>query len=498
MGYRKAPCLSVLGTGSDVGKSIVTTALCRILTQRGYRVAPFKAQNMSNNSGVTPDGLEMGRAQIVQAEAARAVPHVDMNPILLKPTGEKGSQLVLLGNAVENNTAVEYHRKKEGLFDIAAGALDRLRARFDVIVMEGAGSCAEVNLMDGDIVNLRVAEHAGAPVVLVGDIHRGGIFAQLVGTLQCLPERQRDLITGFIVNRFRGDIRLFEDGVRWIEERTDKPVFGVLPWFSHFRIEAEDSVVIEKPISAYPGKSDLPAVAILRIPHISNFTDFDPLNALPGLDVFFVETVQELSGFNAVVLPGSKNTRSDLQWLHTTGWGAELNRYIGQGGHVLGICGGYQMLGEAVHDPDSLEGAAGTTPGLNLLPVETTLKAPKTTTRTRFKWEGEEGLGYEIHMGATVLKEGDPVFSVHERNDVPSDDHDGCRSGDGRILGTYIHGMFDSPGVVERWLNGIGLSGLRVAQLPGPEARDLDYERLADHFREYVDAKRILGLIDLE
>jgi len=498
MKKKLAPCIAVLGTGSDVGKSIVTTALCRILSNMGYRVAPFKAQNMSNNSGVTPEGMEMGRAQIVQAEAARVAPHVDMNPILLKPTGEKGAQLVLLGNAVENNTALEYHRKKENLFRITSDALDRLRAEFDVIVMEGAGSCAEVNLMDGDIVNLRIAEYSGAPVVLVGDIHRGGIFAQLAGTLLCLTDSQKDLISGFVVNRFRGDIRLFEDGVRWIEEKTDRPVFGVLPWYSHIRIEAEDSVVIENPLSVYPGKSEHPAVAVIRIPHISNFTDFDPLNGLADLDVYFVETVQDLSIFNAVVLPGSKNTRSDLDWFKKTGWATELNRYVKQEGHVLGICGGYQMLGKAVHDPDGLEGAAGTTPGLNLLPVETTLKAPKITTRTRFNWGRDRGFGYEIHMGSTLLTGGAPLFSVFERNGIPTEDYDGCRSDDDRIIGTYVHGMFDSPGVVRRWLKGIGLPGVKVPEVLGPAARDLEYERLADHFNEYINTDSILKLIDLE
>jgi adenosylcobyric acid synthase len=360
------------------------SALCRLFANRGIRVAPYKAQNMSNNSGVTPEGLEMGRAQIVQAEAAKIPPHVDMNPILLKPTSEIGSQVVMLGCVSENTTAVDYHRKKETLFKTAAAALDRLRQNFDLVVMEGAGSCAEVNLMSSDIVNMRMAEYARAPVVLVADIHRGGVFAQLVGTLECLPPAQQDLIKGFIINRFRGDICLFEDGVNWIEEKTGKKVFGVLPWYDHINIEPEDSVVIERPRQKFKPDSGQAAIGVIRLPHISNFNDFDPLSALDGLTVYFLEKTQDLSNFRAVILPGSKNTRFDLNWLHTSGWSKLINAYASQGGHVMGICGGYQIMGHCVHDPDGLEGPPGKTDGLRLLPVETYLKAPKTTTLTRF------------------------------------------------------------------------------------------------------------------
>jgi len=269
-----APCIAVLGTGSDVGKSVIAAALCRALVRRGVRVAPFKAQNMSNNSGVTPEGLEMGRAQIVQAEAAKLAPHVDMNPVLLKPTTEIGSQVILLGRVHGNSTARDYYERKEGFFREAAEALQRLRAAHDLVVMEGAGSCAEVNLMAQDFVNLRMAEHAGAPVVLVADIHRGGVFAQIVGTLECVGPRQREMIRGFIVNRFRGDLTLFADGVRWIEQRTGRRVFGVLPWFSDIRIESEDSVVIESPRRIYPGDGGAAADSVNRLTHISNFTDY--------------------------------------------------------------------------------------------------------------------------------------------------------------------------------------------------------------------------------
>jgi len=362
----KTPCIAILGTGSDVGKSIITTALCRFFVNQSIRVAPFKSQNMSNNSGVTPEGLEMGRAQIVQAEAAKLAPHVDMNPVLLKPTSDLGSQVVLLGNVHENTTAVDYHRKKETLFSTATEAFDRLRRRYALIAIEGAGSCAEVNLMDNDIVNLRMAEYAHAPVVLVADIHRGGVFAQIVGTMKCLNPVQRDLIKGFIINRFRGDIRLFESGVAWIEHETGKKVFGVLPWYDHINIEPEDSVVIEQPRRVVKTDSRQPSIAVIRLPHISNFNDFDPLGMVKGLDLYFLEKVQDLGPFRAVILPGSKNTRFDLEWLEAKGWHERIIAYANQGGNVLGICGGYQMMGDTVHDPDGIEGRPGPTAGEGL------------------------------------------------------------------------------------------------------------------------------------
>jgi adenosylcobyric acid synthase len=490
-----AACIAVLGTGSDVGKSVIATALCRLLANRGMAVAPFKAQNMSNNSGVTAEGLEMGRAQIVQAEAARIAPHVDMNPILLKPTSEKGAQVVLLGKAVADRSAADYHKEKERLFAATAQALDRLRDSVDVVVIEGAGSCAEVNLMAHDIVNFRTAVYADAPVILVGDIHRGGIFAQLVGTLACIEKELQDRVAGFIVNRFRGDLDLFRDGVHWIEQRSGKPVFGVVPWYSDFVIEAEDSVVIEKPETVDPRRQDKPTVAVIRVPHISNFTDFDPLRAVGGLCLVFVERVQDLDGFKAVILPGSKNTRADLAWLMETGWADRLRCFVENGGHVLGICGGFQMLGKTVHDPAGLEGRPGVSPGLDLLPVETVLKAPKTTTLTRFVWQGAAGAGYEIHMGQSPRSGGTALLQVVSRNGQSCNDEDGCWAHNHRVLGTYVHGLFDAPAVTAAWLEGIGIRGATVSRLHGPAARDQAYEQLAAHFARHVDVESILGLI---
>jgi adenosylcobyric acid synthase len=491
-----APCIAVLGTGSDVGKSVVAAALCRAIVRRGFRVAPFKAQNMSNNSGVTPEGLEMGRAQIVQAEAAKLAPHVDMNPILLKPTSEIGSQVILLGRVYGNSTARDYHERKEGLFQQAVGALHRLRSAYDLVVLEGAGSCAEVNLMAQDIVNLRMAEAAEAPVVLVADIHRGGVFAQIVGTLECLEQRERGMIRGVIVNRFRGDLSLFADGVRWIEQRTGRRVFGVLPWFDNIRIESEDSVVIENPRRTYPGAGGSAAVAVIRLPHISNFTDFEPLSAVQGLDVHFLEREQDLAGFAAVILPGSKNTRFDMEWLKTSGWAQAILKYYEHGGRVLGICGGYQMLGRWVHDPEGHEGRPGSTPGLALLPVETVLRAPKTTTLTRFAWQDALGSGYEIHMGRTERRGGEPLFQVQARNGRPLADDDGCTTADRRAMGTYVHGMFDNPPITARWLDTLGVKGVRPPAIGGLAARDVEYERLADHLERHVDVDAIIALAE--
>jgi adenosylcobyric acid synthase len=494
---KKAPCIAILGTGSEVGKSVVATALCRLFVNRGINVAPYKAQNMSNNSGVTPVGLEMGRAQIVQAEAAKIPPHVDMNPILLKPTSDDGSQIVLFGKAVANSTAGEYRKKNNVLFSKACDALDRLREAYDLIVMEGAGSCAEVNLMARDIVNLRMAEYADAPVVLVSDIHRGGVFAQIIGTLACLSNKHQKMVKGFIVNRFRGDINLFKDGVRWIEDKTGKKVFGVVPWYDHIHIEAEDSVVIENPAAVSMVKSHVPTIAVIRLPHISNFTDFDPLSNLKGLDVYFIEKPRDLTDFKAVILPGSKNTRWDLRWLKKTGWADIIKKYTDADGHVLGICGGYQIMGHFVHDPQGLEGAPGTSKGLNLLPIETVLKAPKTTTRTRFLWKDIEGMGYEIHMGETRRLSGDPLFSIFERNLEPCKTEDGCKMHDSRLIGTYIHGMFDTPEITQNWLKTINLAHINVPDTNYLEDKDKAYDLLAAHFEHHIDTEEIVDMLSV-
>ena len=491
----QAACLAVLGTGSDVGKSIVTTALCRIFSNMGLSVAPFKAQNMSNNSGVTPEGLEMGRAQIVQAEAARTAPHTDMNPVLLKPVSNVGSQVILHGKPWMDASSRAYYQRKTELFAESQKALARLRADFDLVIMEGAGSCAEVNLMANDIVNLKAAQAADAPVILVADIDRGGVFAQIVGTLACLSAPQQAQIAGFVINRFRGDLSLFDSGREWIAQRTGKPVFGVLPWFSGFHIEAEDAVVLERPAEQVPSRSSEAVLAVIRLPHISNFTDFDPLATLSGCRLCYVSEAQDLNGCAAVILPGSKNTRGDLAWLEQSGWAGRLAAYRRTGGHILGICGGYQMLGESVEDPQGFEGPPGTSPGLGLLPIRTVLQSPKTTTRTRFHWGEAQGQGYEIHMGITTVPEGTALVQVTSRNDQAVHDLDGCASPDGRVLGCYLHGLFDNPDCLRRWLAGLGLGRLAVPEQSGPARRDAAYNALAAHTLAHLDIRAIANLL---
>jgi adenosylcobyric acid synthase len=396
---------------------------------------------------------------------------------------------------VETSTAADYHHKKEHFFTEACQALDRLRLDYELIILEGAGSCAEVNLMSHDIVNFRMADYAEAPILLVADIHRGGVFAQIIGTLECLEQNQRALVKGFIINRFRGDITLFKDGVRWIEEKTQKQVFGVLPWYTHIQIEPEDSVVIESPQKVNVKNSQTPAVAVIRLPHISNFTDFDPLLALNNLEVYFLEKVQALKAFKAVILPGSKNTRFDLNWLLSSGWAKALSEYMNAGGHVMGICGGYQMMGKNVHDPTGLEGQPGSSEGLGFLPIETILKAPKTTTLTQFSWNGHRGAGYEIHMGQTIRAGGNPLLNILERSNSSCRDEDGCVSGDSKIMGTYIHGLFDNPAILKIWLEYIGINGVEVSEVAGIEARNRQYDLLADHLEKHVDVESIVKLV---
>jgi adenosylcobyric acid synthase len=477
--------IAVLGTGSDVGKSIVAAAICKSLSDRGQTVAPYKAQNMSNNSGITPEGLEMGRAQIVQAEAAGIVPHVDMNPILLKPTGEKQSQIILNGSVHGNHSAMDYHKNKDYYFKQACDAFDRLAGTYDRIILEGAGSCAEVNLLPNDIVNFAMAEYADADVILTADIHRGGVFAQIVGTLDCLTPAYQDRIKGIIINRFRGDIALFNDGVEWIERRTGKRVFGVLPWYSHFKIDAEDSVEIETCNDFKGFNQNKPAIGIIRLPHIANFTDFHPLLETPAVQAIFVDRPDYLSTFDAVIIPGSKNTRADLAWLNKH-FERALNDYRASEKYIFGICGGYQMLGRCVEDPWGLEGTPGQSRGLGLLPVRTVLKAPKTTTLSSFEWSGIKGKGYEIHMGVTQREAGHPFLTICSRNNSTCADHDGCETDDGRVAGTYVHGFFDTPDILVHWLKQAGIEKHLPPSLFN-YSKDKNYQLLKTHFERHVD-----------
>lgn len=482
--------VAFLGTGSDVGKSIVAAAFCRCLAHRSSRVAPFKSQNMSNNSGITPEGLEMGRAQIVQAEASKIVPHVDMNPILLKPTGEKQSQVILNGQVQGNHTAMDYHKNKTFYFENSCEAFDRLKQSYDRIVLEGAGSCAEVNLMPNDIVNFAMAEYADADVILVADIHRGGVFGQIVGTLECLPQKYRDMVKGIIINRFRGDIKLFKDGADWITKKTGKPVLGVLPWYTHFKIDAEDSVEIEESNNFKGFDPRKPAVGIIRLPHIANFTDFHALSRIDGLQTIFFDHPQHIEKFSAIIIPGSKNTREDLNWIKRK-FGQQLKTYVNDGGFVFGICGGYQILGLSVKDPEGLEGRPGETEGLGLLPVHTVLKAPKITTLSEFKWSSSKGKGYEIHMGETLLENGEPFLQVLSRNSEPCNQTDGCITGKKNVAGTYMHGFFDSKAILSKWLE---IARIDLKELPDDiiSSKENDYDLLREHFEAHVDIDSLI------
>lgn len=480
--------IAVLGTGSDVGKSIIAAALCRVFHENKIKVAPFKAQNMSNNSGITPEGLEIGRAQIVQAEAAKIAPDVRMNPILLKPTGDKKSQVVLNGVVHGDHTAMDYHLNKNFYRQEALHAFDNLRSQYDRIIIEGAGSCAEVNLMANDIVNFTMAEYADADVILVADIHRGGVFAQIIGTLECLSQKYRDMIKGFIINRFRGDILLFKDGVDWIEKKTGKKVFGVLPWYSHFRIDPEDSVEIEQCMKIDDFKKDTPAIAVIRLPHIANFSDFNALSRIKDLQVGFIDKTGDFSKFKAIIIPGSKNTRADLEWLLNR-FGQSLENYHHTGGKIFGICGGYQMLGHSVEDPHGLEGKPGISKGLCLLPVKTVLKAPKTTTISKYQWGTSMGEGYEIHMGYTTLTGGRPFLKINSRNSSPCGDQDGCFSEDGTVAGSYIHGIFDSKDILLKWLKWAGIKNVKSCD-DMAALKERDYSLLSEHFKTYIDFNR--------
>jgi len=494
-----ARCLAVLGTGSDVGKSVVVTALCRIFSDVGIRVAPFKAQNMSNNSFVTSQGGEMGRAQVVQAEAARTVLHVDMNPVLLKPSTDTGAQVVLHGKPIGNRHAAEYFADTRYLFAQAQASLARLRQAYDLVIMEGAGSCAEVNLRKRDFVNFRIAHSADAPVILVADIDRGGVFAQIIGTLGVIPRKDRQRVRGFIINKFRGDPKLFEDGIRYIERSTGLPVLGLIPYFRHIEIDSEDGM----PLDIQVDPSETPRtgrtnIAVLRLPHISNFTDFAPLCREPSVSLHYLARSRSLLGYDIVLLPGSKNVRADLAWMRLEGWDGCLRDYIDLGGKVGGICGGYQMLGHTIYDPHGIEGPPGKTEGLGLLNVNTTLRGEKILARVSGVWvsSGEPVEGYEIHMGVTDrFPSTAHAARITARQGEPVNDADGAIAPDGTVWGSYLHGLFDLPGFRRSFLDGLNpgcqVESLERTMVSNTEFKDRQYSLLAEHFRAHLNMPRL-------
>lgn len=471
------------GTGSDVGKSLIVTGLCRIFKQDGYAPAPFKAQNMALNSYATPEGYEIGRAQAVQAEAAGVPCHTDMNPILLKPSGKHTSQVVLNGKPIGNRHAYEYFRKegREELRVAVQEAFDRLSARYNPIVMEGAGSIAEINLRESDLVNMPMARYADADVILVADIDRGGVFASVYGSIMLQSEADRRRIKGVIINKFRGDMRLFESGRRMMEDICGVPVLGVVPYASDIHVEEEDSVVLSTKhhVSGADGKIN---IAVVLLPHISNFTDFDALERDPRVNLYYTADASELRDADIIILPGSKATLSDLQYLRRCGLAAAIAGCRRDGKTVIGICGGYQMMGLEVSDPDGVEGEISRLPGLGLLPVRTILTDDKVTRQVKFRFLDHACTctGYEIHMGRTEFDQGSKHLNVMEGGI-----HEGCYA-DSRCLGTYIHGILDNQTVVDHLLQPY-LGKTETCAIDYAAYKEGQYEALAALLREHLD-----------
>ncbi len=499
--------LMIVGTASDVGKSVLTAGICRILKNRGLRVAPFKSQNMALNSAVTPEGGEIGRAQAVQAAACGIPPHVDMNPILLKPSSDTGSQVIVAGEVVGNMTVREYHDYKPTAFGKVRKSFDRLAAAHDVVVIEGAGSIAEINLKSHDIANLKVAEMAGCRAILVADIDRGGVFAQIVGTLELLEPAERERIAGIVINKFRGEPSLLAPGIEFVEKRTGVPVLGVVPCFSGFRIPEEDSVALEK---RGTGNGERGAageklkIGVVKLSRISNYTDFDALEAEPDVRLTYVEEADQLRGLDLLIIPGSKATTTDLCFLVERGLFEAIRAFREP---IVGICGGYQMLGKRVSDPHAVESGIREAEGLGLLDVVTVMLERKTTHQARAELLPAAYLvaprcrgdleGYEIHMGETILGPGvRPFARATERSGRPVEVLDGAVSGDGRVFGTYIHGIFDNAGFRSAFLNKLRRAK-GIDERPAAELRDDPFDLLAKHLETHLDMERLLMLCGL-
>ncbi|MEN9455462.1 MAG: hypothetical protein RL210_981 [Pseudomonadota bacterium] len=474
--------LMVQGTTSDAGKSTLVAGLCRLLSRSGHSVAPFKPQNMALNSAVTIDGGEIGRAQALQALAAGVPAHSDMNPVLIKPSSDTGAQIIIHGRVRGDMDAKAYHAYKSIAFPAVLASYQRLRQQYAHIVVEGAGSPAEINLRDRDIANMGFAEAVDCPVILVADIDRGGVFAHLTGTLDCLSQSERKRVIGFVINRFRGDISLLQPGLDWLEAKTGKPVLGVLPYLHGLMLDAEDAIQ-----STQHSDDNALRVIVPVLPRISNHTDFDALRAHPQVHLTFIGPGQAIPPADLIILPGSKNTRADLEWLRQQGWETAIQRHLRYGGKLIGICGGLQMLGDAIHDPSGLEGAAGSSQGLGLLAMHTTLAANKQLREVsgRCSFANAAVRGYEIHLGES---EGPafahPAFVLGER-------HEGAISNDGQILGTYLHGLFDAPEACQALLHWAGQPGTQAVDLDA--LREQSLERLADAMQAVMAQLQQLG-----
>jgi adenosylcobyric acid synthase len=469
--------LMVQGTTSDAGKSTLVAGLCRVLYRSGVAVAPFKPQNMALNAAVTEDGGEIGRAQAVQAMACGLPPHTDMNPVLLKPNSDTGCQVIIHGQVVGNQEASTYHDYKKTAMQAVLQSYQRLQQQYDCVVVEGAGSPAEINLRANDIANMGFAEAVDCPVMLVADIDKGGVFAHLVGTLALLSESEQARVVGFVINKFRGDIALLQPGLDWLEQRTGKPVIGVLPYLHDLHLEAEDAVA-----NTNTKKTDIQLTVVVPVlPHIANHTDFDALRMHPQVDLKFVRLSEPVPAADLIVLPGSKNVRGDLAALREYGWEAAIARHLRYGGKVLGICGGFQMLGQQLHDPLALEGETGSSAGFGWLEMETTLEAHKQLKQVSGKLAFAEAelRGYEIHMGvssgAALAR---PVHLVNNQAE-------GALSEDGQVAGSYIHGLFDHPQACAAWLQWAGLS--TQVDYDYTQLREQSLEQLAESLRQHLN-----------
>ena len=557
------PPLMLAGTGSDVGKSVIATALCRIFKQDGYHPAPFKAQNMALNSYATPEGLEIGRAQAVQAEAAGIPCHTDMNPLLLKPNSDHTSQVVLNGKPIGNKNAYDYWRRPVGHAsqrDISeesvtlpsvtyynedidfrtevCAAFDRLAQKYNPIVMEGAGSISEINLRDTDLVNLPMARYAKANVILVADIDRGGVFASVYGSIMLQTPEDRKLIKGIIINKFRGDLRLFDEGRKMLEDICGVPVLGVVPYFKDIHIEEEDSVSLarknsqpsarpegalssERTFNSQPStfrsaegrllptgrknaqpstfNSQLIQVAVVLLRHISNFTDFNTLERDPRVNLFYTNNVSDIQQADIIILPGTKSTLDDLMELRRNGCAQAIVRAHRDGKMVIGICGGYQMLGQTVEDPDGIEGSIASLPGLGLLPVHTTMTPEKTTRQVTFDFNGQTCQGYEIHQGITVghaIPAGVPTHSLSQRDNSEERVTLGSVTYSDHCIGTYIHGFLDNAPVIEHILSQKVKDKKSATPIDYRAFKEQQYDKLADHVRKYVDIPRLYQIMN--
>ncbi len=505
--------LMIQGTASHVGKSVLVAAFCRLFARRGYRVAPFKAQNMALNSYVTLDGREIGRSQAFQARAAGVEPLAEMNPVLLKPSSETGSQVVLLGEPVKHMGVREYHAYQPIALETVAASLRFLRERFDLVVMEGAGSPAEINLRERDIANMKAAALGDAPVLLAGDIERGGVFASLYGTMALLTPEERARVKGILINKFRGDVTLLDSGLTFLERECKVPVLGVLPYLHRLIVEEEDSLGLDTrpsershgqvpvPASANgSGSSALADVVVVRLPHISNFTDFDALAAEPGLRVRYIEDPGQWGDPNFVILPGTKSTAVDLNWLRDQGLAVRIQMFAREGGRVLGICGGYQMLGQVILDPEGVESRQHRIPGLGLLDVKTRFQPRKELSRVQGVgcggWLTDAALtGYEIHQGVTTRGSGAmPFVRLSRRGGLPDATEDGALDPAGRIAGTYLHGLFDTPACRIALRGFLGLPSVIAPMVAAPDV----FDRLADWLEQNLAMDQILQIVGLD